>query len=180
MYTTLKLNKNSNDEQDYEQLIYGLHTSLYSFIYTIVRNKTIAEDVFQETIYQGYKDFQRLRDSTKFKSWIYTIGRRESMKILKKHSREIIIDYDNYDYIYDASPYVEERFEYSEELIIELREIISSLTEESRNIIYLIYYSKLSMEKISSILNINCNTLKSKHKRIKEKIYRKLLEQDLR
>jgi RNA polymerase sigma factor, sigma-70 family len=164
------------ESQSYESLILNLYRDLYRYIYIIVRNNVIAEDVIQETFFKGYYHFKDLKDKEKFKSWIYTIAKRESLATLKRYSREIATDTQEDEYIFDSEFYIEEKFEHKLETLTALKKVLSDLDSESKDIVFLIYYDKLTLEEISDMLNIKLNTLKSKHKRIKEKLYNKLKE----
>ena len=94
-------------------------------------------------------------------------------------SREYIIDSQEWDAEISKCFYFDKNYQSSSKLDDTLVEIINTLDSESKDIIYLIYYADLSFDDISSVLNINYNTLKSKHKRIKEKIYNKLVAKRL-
>jgi RNA polymerase sigma factor, sigma-70 family len=141
-----------------------------------VRNEALSEDIIQETFYQGYLHYEDLRNKERFKSWIYTIAKRQALATLKRYSREVATDTQEEDFVFNLEFYIEEKFEHKAETINALRKIINELDPESRDIIFLIYYNKLTLEEISGILNIKINTLKSKHKRIKEKILNRLKE----
>jgi len=167
-------NKDYVGTKSYESLIINLHRDLYRFIYIIVRNHVMAEEIIQEAFFQGYLHFKDLKNVEKFKSWMYTIAKREAISNLKKYSREFTVDIQKDEYILNIELFEEEGFEHSIEIFTAVKDIVSDLDSESRDIIYLIYHDKLTLEEISNILHLNINTLKSKHKRIKEKIYNRL------
>ena len=175
MENIVGFNNEYSEEQLYEKFITQIYSDLYRYIYVMVRNEHLAEDILQEVFIKGYNNFEDLLDKTKFKSWMFTIAKRETIRQLKKVSRELIIDDHEWEVEISKNFYFDKNHESSSEIEEALIDIINSLDSESKDIILLIYHADLSFEDISIILNINYNTLKSKHKRIKEKIYKRLL-----
>lgn len=179
MQNIVGFNKKYTNEEIYEKYIVEVYSDLYKFIYSMVRNSYMAEDILQESFIKGFKHFNGLLSKDKFKPWIFTIAKHETLRQLKKVSREYLIDDQEWESEISKTFYFSSNPETSSELEEYLVEIINSLDAKNKEIIYLIYYLDLTFEDISAILNINLNTLKSKHKRIKEKIYNKLLDKGL-
>lgn len=71
------LNMLSKENTSFDELAASIALELYKFIFTIVRNKYLADDVIQETLMKGFKSFDTLKDMNKFKSWMFTIAKRE-------------------------------------------------------------------------------------------------------
>ena len=57
---------------------------LYNVAYKYVGNRYDAEDLVQETLQTAYKKFHQLRDSRKFKSWMFAILRNHFLKWQRK------------------------------------------------------------------------------------------------
>jgi RNA polymerase sigma-70 factor (ECF subfamily) len=60
----------------------------------------------------------------------------------------------------------------------QIKESIKMLNPVDQEIIYLRYYYDLNFSEIALILNLNENTVKTKHKRAKKKIYTHLICDD--
>ena len=58
----------STDE--FETLFKQYKTDIYRIAYTYVNNEADALDVVQETAYQAFISRNKIRDKTKFKSWL--------------------------------------------------------------------------------------------------------------
>jgi RNA polymerase sigma-70 factor, ECF subfamily len=179
MENIFDLKKNYSEAQLYERFIALTYRDIYRFIYVIVRNSHLAEDVLQETLIQGYKHFSDLKDKDKFKAWMCTIAKREALKALKKYLREQNTEHEEIEKVVNKDFYMHDFMKSSPELHDQLSDIINSFDGESRDIIYMVYYADLSLNEISVILNININTVKSKHRRIKQRIYRELVKRKL-
>jgi len=158
---------------NFESLLEPIYKSLYNYIYSIVRNNWITEDVIQETIYISLKSFEYLRDITKFKSWIFTIGKNEAIKYIKRYKTEI---YPSDTMIELFAVTIEEPIKVilKEEEKEEIINSINSLKEMYKDVIILRYYVELPLEDISILLNKNYNTIRTLHKRAKLILFQEL------
>ena len=57
---------------------------LYNVAYRYAGNRYDAEDLVQETVHTAYKKFHQLRDSRKFKRWMFAILRNHFLKWQRK------------------------------------------------------------------------------------------------
>lgn len=169
---------NSNIKH-FEELIAPIYEKLYKYIYCIVRNGPMAEDAMQNTLLNAYGHMSELRDEEKFSSWIFTIGKRESINILRVYKREVYIDFADSDTCNYKS------FAYPDDFILDIEKkdavvkIINNLKPRDRYIVLLRYYSDLPLQEIAEILNVNYNTIRTRHKIIKKKIYEELKSMEL-
>ncbi|MFT5875677.1 MAG: RNA polymerase sigma-70 factor (ECF subfamily), partial [Clostridium sp.] len=81
--------KSNKRKKHFEQQISIIYRDLYKFIYSIVKNQNLTEDMFQQTLMKAYEKFDTIEDIKKFKSWIFTIAKNESLSWIKKYNREI-------------------------------------------------------------------------------------------
>jgi RNA polymerase sigma-70 factor (ECF subfamily) len=179
MEKILRQKENYSTLQLYELLITQIHSDLYKYIYILVHNQHLADDILQETYLKGYKNFTKLREKEKFKSWLFTIAKHEAINIIRKNAREVPIEKEEFIDIIDNKYSFDDDFGNSPEIFDILADIINTLDSESKEILNLIYHADLSLNEISIILNINYNTVKSKHMRIKEKIYTLLKQRNI-
>jgi RNA polymerase sigma-70 factor (ECF subfamily) len=171
--------KNNVAEADaFDELIAPVYISLYNYIYCILRNRTLAEDAVQETMVKAYKNINKLKDQSKFKSWIFTIGRNESINILRKYRREVLSDDVACTSAYDDF-YFPEDFALKAEIKEFLVASVNSLDSQDRDIIILKYYVGLTLQDIAGILNINSNTVRTRHRIIKKRLYDELKNEGL-
>lgn len=173
------IKKNKASIKHFEELISPIYEMLYKYIYCIVRNKSMAEDALQNTFLNAFSHISDLRDESKFKYWIFTIGKRESINILRSYSRELTIDFTSDDILNDFDSYYADEIILNEEIRDSIIEIVNSFKPEDRDIVLLRYYNDLTLNEISQVLNINYNTIRTKHKNIKRKIYKGLKSKGL-
>ena len=155
------------DEEAFTELILSIKNDLYKIAKTRLNNDCEINDAIQETIIKSYNHFRKLKDNSKFKSWIIKILINECNTIYKKkYKKKRIIDKI---LIEDNFNNTDNSIENSDS-VIDFNILLGSLNYEEKIIITLFYNNRFTCSEISQILNINVNTVKSKLSRTKEKI----------
>jgi len=140
--------------------------ALKNFIYTLTRNDPYAADeIYQNTMLGALTGLNCLRDSSKIKSWIFSIAKAESRRYYasrrpeKSADRSIAAGGENCwpEHSYDFTKHIEDR-EY-------VKTLINCLESEERQLYILHYYYGLPLKEVSEMLNINYSTVRSMHMR---------------
>lgn len=163
----------------FELQLLPIYRDLYKFIYSLVRNKSMADDVLQSTLLNAYYSYTSLRDDSKFKPWIFTIAKHESFSYFKKFSREVSTDLSESIIREDNEFNIPEQYLINKEFSKILIEAINGLRDTDRDIVILYYFSGLKFEEIAEILNINYNTVRTRHRTIKKILYESLCNNEL-
>lgn len=123
---------------------------LYYMALAILGNEADAEDAVSNAIVRAYENREQVRIFHKFRQWMLTITKNETLKIKKKRlylpgdeavealSKPVTAHYD------------------------ELWDVLQDMKEEYRLVIVLYYYDRLSLREISEILGIPIGTVKSR------------------
>ena len=167
--------KSNKRKKQFEEQIYLIYSDLYKFIYSIVKNQNLTEDVLQQTLMKAYEKFDTIEDIKKIKSWIFTIAKNESLSWIRKYNREIPSENTYLELLEGYSEDIPEELLVKRETNEQIKESIKMLNPVDQEIIYLRYYCDLNLNEIALILNLNINTVKTKHKRAKNKIYKHLI-----
>lgn len=69
----------------------SLESKLMSFAMRLTRNKDEAQDLLQETAFRAYKNRDKFRIGTNFKSWITTIMRNTFINGYRKKKKEKVV-----------------------------------------------------------------------------------------
>jgi RNA polymerase sigma-70 factor (ECF subfamily) len=167
------------DEVLDEQQQYILYKTYYRYVlkcvYNIIKDEDLSKEIVNETFLIGFHKYGNLNDKLKFKTWICTIG----INLAKKHVNK----YKNIHLVEDITIFDEgvqsaedEFFEDLNEknLNLKIREKLSMLKIEYRQVIYLRFYKKKSCKEISTKLNLNVNTVHTRIKRAKKELYKLL------
>lgn len=173
--TFIDMLKSNKRKKQFEEQISIVYKELYKFIYSIIKNQNLAEDVLQQTLMKAYEKFHTIQDIKKFKSWIFTIAKNECLSWIRKYSREIPSEDTHLELLVGSSEDIPEELLIKREIKEQVKESIKMLNPVEQEIVYLRYYYDLSFSEISLVLNLNENTVKTKHKRAKARIYTHLM-----
>jgi len=80
--------------QRFDQIVGVFHRDMYRYAAWLSRDKTIAEDVVQESLLRAWKSLEALRDDAAAKPWLLTIVRRENARYFERKRLETV-DIDN-------------------------------------------------------------------------------------
>lgn len=140
-------------------------TSVYAFALSIVKNSQDAEDVMHDTFVAIFTHAQSYKPQGKPLAWILTVTRNFCLKSLKKNQRSVSREEDWERYEEEGSDEAEQ----TEKRLIIL-ELLSSLSEEERQIVTLHAVSGLKHRQIAELLDIPLSTVLSKYNRAIKKV----------
>ncbi len=150
--------KMSTDE--FETLFKQYKADIYRIAYTYVNNEADALDVVQETAYQAFISRNKIRDKTKFKSWLLKIAVNKSRDLLRKNKM----------ILFDDLSTVRTMEIKKDESVSMFMDDLKSLSLDEKNIIVLKIYFQYTFEQISEELKLPISTVKSKYYRALEKL----------
>jgi RNA polymerase sigma-70 factor, ECF subfamily len=167
----LMLDVKAGDEQSFELLLRKYRTPLVNFLYRMVRDTAVAEDLAQEVFLRVYRARQEYAPSAKFTTWMFRIAtnlalnsvrdnRHRKMEISMDQSVDAGEDEQRPLEVPDRSPSVEQ------ELVARCRaelimKAIHSLPEKQRAAVLLHKYQELDYDEIARVLECSESALKS-------------------
>jgi RNA polymerase sigma-70 factor (ECF subfamily) len=156
------------DINSFGTIINQYEKGISKFIYNIVKNKELSEDICQEVFISAYYKLYSYNQEYRFSTWLYKIASNKCMDFFRKNkkSKEININIFNL-YSKEATP----------ESVIELKEtkkniefFLHSLKELDRKILALkASENKFSFREISEILNMSESNVKKRYYNILDK-----------
>lgn len=144
-------------------------SKLFGYLVNVMRDKAIAEDIFQTTwlkVIEALPKFQQR--GVKLSSWVFAIARNECRHYWRKYKREIPFDISLHD-TSSGNP--------SDDKIL-VEQILASLSEGDREIIRLRYIADMSVNDIAKVLNINFVTVRVRLHRALARARSKLISQN--
>jgi RNA polymerase sigma-70 factor (ECF subfamily) len=156
----LYLNGNSDA---FSTLVVRYKSKLYTSIYLLVKDKYLAEDMFQDVfirIIDKLKGGQYVEEG-KFLPWIMRIAHNMCLDHFRKISRLPVIKTSNDTDIFDTLNFAEKS---KEELMVtgeshdKVRKMLDILPEEQREIIIMRHYADLTFKEIATLKDISINT----------------------
>lgn len=153
------------------KLLYeNFRTPVYALILSIVKNRTIAEDLLQETFLKVYTKAYQYKPHTNVKAWIISIARNLSYdslrnnKIINQDFDEIAIGEFN-----EFSPLVST----TEDAIVnklELTKALLNLEKTEREIVVMHVIAGLKHSEIGETLRMPCSTIRWKYRSALKKL----------
>ncbi|MBI4565043.1 MAG: sigma-70 family RNA polymerase sigma factor [Planctomycetes bacterium] len=159
------------DEAAYRELVERLEKPLINFVHRYVGDRSLAEDIFQETFVRVIRTLGDFRPEASLTTWIFTIARNlclDHLKAKKRH-REVSLDArseDDHGNVIDfrdalSSPGHRPEGEASDrEQERRLREAIGRLAGPKREALILRVFSGLPYEDIARITHAPVGTVK--------------------
>lgn len=152
------------NNQAFDTLLRRHQKRVFSYILNIVKNRDVADDIFQETFVKAITTIKqdRYTENGKFSAWITRIA------------HNLIIDFYRQDKAMGTLSIDEEesnllnRREYSEETIEDfmvdaqinddVRKILSALPQSQRQVLEMRYYQDMSFKEIADATSVSINT----------------------
>lgn len=153
--------------------------SIYFKAFSILHQRQDAEDATQEVILKIHKYIKKLKDPGMFNAWLQkiTIHHCYEMENKKKMKVEIVsMDERFEDMVEDDREFLPQSYAESREQRLIIRDLISKLPEQKKQIVTMFYFDELSYNEISYALDVPVGTVASDLTRSK-KIIREKLEQ---
>jgi RNA polymerase sigma-70 factor (ECF subfamily) len=143
----------ANKQKRYEALVKAYHGDIFRYAYWLVHDRSVAEDIVQETFLRAWKSLDSLNEQAKAKSWLITILRRENARRFERKQFNLV-DIDDHQVVDDKALSIEASME--QKLI---QRQIMKLAPEYREPLLLQVVGGFSGEEISNLLNLNKNTV---------------------
>ena len=157
---------------------------LYNVALKYAGNRYDAEDLVQETLFTAYSKFYQLRDSRKFKSWVFTILRNHFLKSQRKKAPVHVDEFENeVDYLSQLESValqsdVESVYERKVEAET-IRSILDKLPEKYKTVLVLYYMEDSAYQEIAEMLGVPIGTIMSRLSRGKQIMKKALLKSTL-
>jgi RNA polymerase sigma-70 factor (ECF subfamily) len=149
---------------------------IISFIYDMVGQRELAEELAQETFVRAYRGLHAIRDETKLSTWLFGIAKnvaRESIRSRRRDDSRVAIDEEGVVEVTDGSP-LPDRQLLDKELNRVMHEALGSLDEDKRTVFALKVLQQRSYEEIAEITGSSIPKLKTDLHRAKAEMRRRI------
>lgn len=157
----LVLKVKDGDQDAFCSLVKKYQAQALRTAYLITNNKYTSEDIVQEAFVQCYLHIGKLKNPKQFKPWFYKILTRTAWKQIKKDTSAIptenIIEKADSESI-NAAVNVYIQNEYAQAIYAE----IQRLEIKQKTVIFLYYYTGLSVKEIAKVMDCFEGTVKSR------------------
>ncbi len=134
---------------------------LNRFILSKVKEKTIAEDILQDTFIKIHTKLHTLKDITKLKSWIFSIARNSILDYFKLRNKTFEFAH------FESETVLKEEVHTEKDC---LRGILQNLPKKYRDPLFLSDIKGLKQQEVAEQLKLSLSTTKSQIQRARKLI----------
>ena len=152
------------DNKAFDTLLKRHQTRVFSYIYSIVKNRDVADDLFQETFVKAITTIkqQRYSESGKFSAWISRIAHNLIIDYYRQEKSENLVSADDGEVdVLNRKDLADINIEdvlVSEQNHADVRRIIEALPENQREVLLMRYYRDMSFKEIAEATKVSINT----------------------
>lgn len=174
--TELVTRVRGGDEEAFRLIFDRYARPILSFIYDMVSDRALAEDLTQETFVRAYRALDSLRDESKLSTWLFSIAKnvaRESLRTRTRDKGNVELDGETAFELRDetANPAGELL---DKELGGVVRNALARLDEDKRLVFTLKIFQQRSYEEISEITGFSVGKLKTDLHRARAEMRRRV------
>ena len=153
----------NGDESALKALILRHEQKIFTYILTSVKNRELAEDLFQDTFIKVINTLRAgvYKDEGKFAQWVMRIANNLKIDYFRKAQRmpayESNGEFDIFDTLGVEDPSVEQKM-IQEQIYSDIQDLLQYLPEEQREVLEMRIYQDISFKEIAELTNVSINT----------------------
>lgn len=150
----------SGDRLAMQVLFARHHVRVYRFVLRLVRNEATAEDLISEVFLDVWRQAAKFEGRSAVSTWMLSIARFKALTALRRRPEQELDD--------DMAAAIEDHSDDPEVTLAKkdkgavLRECLSALSAEHREVVDLVYYHEKSVEEVARIVGIPEATVKTR------------------
>jgi RNA polymerase sigma-70 factor, ECF subfamily len=153
------------------------HVRVYRFVLRLVRNEATAEDLISEVFLDIWRQAGKFEGRSAASTWMLSIARFKALSVLRKRTEEELDE--------ETAGAVEDHGDDPEVSLAKkdkaaaLRQCLTKLSAEHREVVDLVYYHEKSVEEVAGIVGIPEATVKTRMFYARRKLSELLKEQGI-
>jgi RNA polymerase sigma-70 factor (ECF subfamily) len=153
----------AGSELCFEELLRRYKAKVFATIYVIVKDRDLAEDLFQDVMVKVVRMIRAgsYNEEGKFMPWISRIARNLAIDYFRKNQRNPIQresgDFDLFNSLQRSEPAADAAIILGEKERF-IRELIQQLPDKQREVLVMRIYADLSFKEIAAITGVSINT----------------------
>ncbi|MDD3878211.1 MAG: sigma-70 family RNA polymerase sigma factor [Bacteroidales bacterium] len=153
----------AGDESNLQILIQRYKRKVFSYIFFIVKEKNLADDIFQDTFIKVINTLKagNYNEEGKFLPWVSRIAHNLIIDHFRKARKIPYIDngydYDAYDLVKVYDECVETKL-VVEQIHCDIKRLVEYLPDEQKEVLKMRHYSEMSFKEIAEQTGVSINT----------------------
>ena len=162
------------DNIEAESLILAHYQHIYSYLYRLCACRELAEDLTQETFMKAWLGLAGYQGQSSVLTWLYRIAYNLFVDWQRKGKLPVVSKDQWWDVASDDCEPVDKVVASQES--IRVYELVERLDDDSRQLVHLHYYEKLSLAETALVLNVPVSTLKYRLRKTLDKLKKQIKE----
>jgi len=151
------------EEICFEELVNRHKDRLFTYLVLLLKDRTLAEDFFQETLLKVINTLKagKYLEEGKFRPWMLRIAHnlvidhfRRQKQMRMQHATD---DYDMFDFIGSDDMNREEEF-VQDQIHSDLRKLVTMLPEDQKEVLLMRVYARMPFKEIAWVTEVSINT----------------------
>jgi RNA polymerase sigma-70 factor (ECF subfamily) len=151
--------RDNGDVHGLDEIIIEYSDGLILYLTSIVGNIHTAEEIAEDTFVRLGTKKPRYSGKSKFKTWLYAIGRNMAIDYLRKNSKHISVPIDDAVGIADEEALEAEYIR--KEQRITVHRAMRKLKPEYQQVLWLIYFEELSNKEAAKVMKKSIRSVES-------------------
>ena len=155
----------NGNNRAFDELLFRHQSKLISYILFVVRDREIADDLFQETFVKVITKLQegKYSPSGKFSAWMMRIAHNVIMDLYRGLKVQKIVDTSDDNDLSNISTNdfysmdIESQY-VNAQVLKDVKKLMNFLPASQREVVYMRYYQQLSFKEIAEMTNVSINT----------------------
>ncbi|MEZ7712459.1 sigma-70 family RNA polymerase sigma factor [Segatella salivae] len=155
----------NGNNRAFDELLFRHQSKLFSYILFVVRDREIADDLFQETFVKVITKLQegKYLPSGKFSAWMMRIAHNVIMDLYRGLKVQKIVDTSDDNDLSNISTNdfysmdIESQY-VNAQVLKDVKKLMNFLPASQREVVYMRYYQQLSFKEIAEMTNVSINT----------------------
>ncbi|GAA0599653.1 RNA polymerase sigma factor SigX [Virgibacillus siamensis] len=165
----------------FDELYESYHQDLYQFIFYMVKDKEVCEDLVQEVYIKVLRSYDSFKGVSSEKTWLFSIARHVTIDFFRslKRRRNRVDGYFDWSekgrLLPDQNPLPDEIAEQNEE-IKRMYHYLDKCTPEQKSVLILRYIQSFSIQETAEILDFSISKVKTTQHRGLKRLEKRMIE----
>jgi RNA polymerase sigma-70 factor (ECF subfamily) len=167
----------AGDQEAFRLIFERYSRPVLAFIYDLVSQRDLADELTQETFVRAYRNLKELRDDARFSTWLFGIGRnvaREALRLRRRDNQDLANDHEFVQEHEDtANPSPADQL-LEKELNLTVETALRALDEDKRVVFALKTFQQRSYHEIAEITGFSLAKVKTDLHRARVEMRRRI------